>query len=48
MDADQRFAAKRPDVLVYQTAPLDEDITFLGRLRRTCGFPPRAPIPTTS
>jgi hypothetical protein len=30
MDADQRFAAKRPDVLVYQTAPLDEDITVSG------------------
>ncbi len=30
MDADQRFAAKRPDVLVYQTAPLEEDITVAG------------------
>jgi len=30
MDADQRFAAKRPDVLVYQTAPLDEDVTVSG------------------
>ncbi len=30
MDADQRFAAKRPDVLVYQTAPLEEDITVSG------------------
>ncbi|HXR34236.1 MAG TPA: CocE/NonD family hydrolase [Verrucomicrobiae bacterium] len=30
MDADQRFAAKRPDVLTYQTAPLDEDITVSG------------------
>ncbi len=30
MDADQRFAAKRPDVLVYQTAPLNEDVTVSG------------------
>ena len=30
MDADQRFAAKRPDVLVYQTEPLEEDITVSG------------------
>jgi putative CocE/NonD family hydrolase len=30
MDADQRFASKRPDVEVYQTEPLDEDITVTG------------------
>ncbi|HSC45343.1 MAG TPA: CocE/NonD family hydrolase, partial [Candidatus Acidoferrum sp.] len=30
MDADQRFAAKRPDVLVYQTEPLTEDLTVAG------------------
>jgi len=30
MDADQRFAAKRPDVLTYQTDPLEEDITVSG------------------
>jgi putative CocE/NonD family hydrolase len=30
MDADQRFAAKRPDVLVYETAPLEEDVTVAG------------------
>jgi putative CocE/NonD family hydrolase len=30
MVADQRFAAKRPDVLVYQTEPLDEDLTVVG------------------
>jgi uncharacterized protein len=30
MDSDQRFAATRPDVLVYQTAPLDHDMTFAG------------------
>ena len=27
---DQRFAARRPDVLVYQTDPLDEDVTIAG------------------
>lgn len=32
MDADQRFAAKRPDVLVYQTPPLQEDLTVAGRV----------------
>jgi len=30
MDADQRFAAARPDVLVFETAPLDHDVTFAG------------------
>ena len=30
MTEDQRFAATRPDVLVYQTPPLDEDLTVLG------------------
>jgi putative CocE/NonD family hydrolase len=33
MVADQRFAATRSDVLVYQTEPLTEDITFAGPLR---------------
>ena len=27
---DQRFAARRPDVLVYETEPLEEDVTFAG------------------
>jgi len=27
---DQRFAARRPDVLVYQTEPLEEDVTLVG------------------
>jgi putative CocE/NonD family hydrolase len=27
---DQRFAARRPDVLVYMTDPLDEDVTIAG------------------
>ncbi len=30
MDEDQRFVASRPDVLVYQTEPLAEDITIAG------------------
>jgi uncharacterized protein len=29
---DQRFAARRPDVLVYQTEPLDHDVTLAGPL----------------
>ena len=32
MTADQRFASRRTDVLVYQTEPLDEDATFAGPL----------------
>ena len=30
MVADQRFAASRPDVLVYRSAPLEEDVTLAG------------------
>jgi putative CocE/NonD family hydrolase len=30
MIQDQRFASRRPDVLVYQTEPLTEDITLAG------------------
>jgi hypothetical protein len=30
MTDDQRFAARRPDVLVYQTDVLDEDVTLAG------------------
>jgi putative CocE/NonD family hydrolase len=33
MALDQRFAATRPDVLVYTTAPLAEDITVAGSVR---------------
>lgn len=29
---DQRFASRRPDVLVYQTAPLEHDVTLAGPL----------------
>ncbi len=32
MTADQRFAAERPDVLVYQTDVLEEDVTLAGPL----------------
>ena len=30
---DQRFAAARPDVLIYQTEPLDSPLTITGRLK---------------
>jgi uncharacterized protein len=30
MTYDQRFASRRPDVLTYQTAPLEHDITIAG------------------
>lgn len=32
MIEDQRFASSRPDVLVYETEPLEEDITIAGPL----------------
>jgi hypothetical protein len=32
---DQRFAASRPDVLAYETEPLEEDLTFAGPLKAT-------------
>lgn len=32
---DQRFVASRPDVLVYETEPLEEDLTLAGPLRAT-------------
>jgi putative CocE/NonD family hydrolase len=35
MDDDQRFAATRPDVLVYQTAPLTEPVTASGPIVAT-------------
>lgn len=31
--ADQRFAASRPDVLVYETEPLESDLTLAGPVR---------------
>lgn len=30
MTDDQRFASERPDVLTYQTAPLEDDVTLVG------------------
>jgi hypothetical protein len=33
MTEDQRFAATRPDVLVYQTPVLEEDLTVLGPIK---------------
>ena len=33
MTEDQRFASMRPDVLVYQTEPLTEDVTVAGDLK---------------
>jgi uncharacterized protein len=33
MTEDQRFAASRPDVLAYQTAALDHDVTIAGPLK---------------
>jgi len=32
MSDDQRFAAKRPDVLVFETPPLDQDLTLAGEI----------------
>ncbi len=32
MADDQRFAARRPDVLVFETGPLEEDITLAGEI----------------
>ncbi len=33
MDDDQRFASHRNDVLVYETAPLTEDLTIVGPIK---------------
>ena len=33
MTADPRFAARRPDVLVYQTEPLERDLTLAGPIQ---------------
>lgn len=48
MVADQRFAARRPDVLVYQTDPLPEDVTMAGPIEPSSASRPPAPIPTGS
>lgn len=33
MTEDQRFAAQRPDVLVYKTEPLEDDLTIAGPIK---------------
>jgi len=33
MTEDQRFASRRPDVIVYQTPPLDEDMIIAGPVK---------------
>lgn len=33
MTEDQRFAAQRPDVLLYKTEPLEEDLTIAGPIK---------------
>ncbi len=33
MDDDQRFATRRPDVLVYETEPLQESVTVVGPIK---------------
>ena len=33
MVADQRFAARRPDVLIYETGVLEHDLTFAGPIQ---------------
>src|SRR5262249_31985143 len=33
MIQDQRFASRRPDVLVYQSPPLEEDLTIVGPIQ---------------
>lgn len=33
MTADQRFAARRPDVLVYESKPLERDVTIVGPIQ---------------
>jgi hypothetical protein len=33
MTEDQRFAAERPDVLLFQTGPLDRDVSVFGPLQ---------------
>ncbi|MCA9130100.1 MAG: CocE/NonD family hydrolase [Planctomycetales bacterium] len=38
MVEDQRFAARRPDVLVYHTEPLDQDVTIAGPLKAEIWF----------
>ncbi len=49
MTYDQRFASARPDVLVYQTEPLDRDVTISGPGHvGPAAYPPPARIPISS
>ena len=49
MVEDQRFASSRTDVLIYQTEPLERDVTIAGPLtRHRCTSRPPAPIPIGS
>ena len=45
MTCDQRFASRRPDVLVYQTEPLEHDVTIAGPVTPVLRSPPPARIP---
>ncbi len=38
MAEDQRFAARRPDVLIFETAPLEQDLTLAGELKLKLHF----------
>lgn len=38
MTADQRFAARRPDVLVYETQPLTDEVTLVGPVVANVAF----------
>ena len=46
MTEDQRFAAARPDVLVYKSAILDRDVSVFGPI--AVDAPPPAPIPIST
>ena len=44
MTHDQRFASRRPDVLTYETEPLEQALTIAGPVTPVCASPPPAPI----
>ena len=48
MTADQRFAGRRPDVLVYQTPVLEKDMTIAGPIEVELYVSQRVPTPTGS
>ena len=48
MIQDQRVASRRPDVLVYQTEPLADDVTIAGPIQAGCSSRPPAPTRTGS